>query len=415
MRAWERRLRDLGHLLRSCSDTYFSPDLFRRNTNQFLQTSRTVTFLIQKSKSEIRDFEQWYSKRVVQPWQSDKLMTWARDARNVIEKEGDLELHSSLKVSVIATYDPARDLVVSTTDEELSHATIEKLLKQAIKRIPPLILEEAVLRVERQWVANSLPTHELTQALTYIYARLFEVCHELAVHVGDSRLDESVSHPTKLDPTFSGAARTHYTKLGHTGYGRLKSISQRRDPGYRPPAGIVALTNEFEKDSPPANLTQIVERFAKLAEFTFGHHGNHAPMLLLFNKNWAVIDVLSTSFSDQSDKYVFWRHVADRAMYLRAYGLIWISEVWLRKFDSSGYVRRSEMPITGELLQVVGADATGEQKVVSWEITRLENEKSTLKNVSDDPKFAGTFSFCMAAVSAMQAIHGPESEQGDKT
>jgi len=54
---WERRLGDLAHILESCGSSYFDPDRFRRNTNQFLQTSRTITFIIQKNKSEIPDLD----------------------------------------------------------------------------------------------------------------------------------------------------------------------------------------------------------------------------------------------------------------------------------------------------------------------------------------------------------------------
>jgi hypothetical protein len=91
---WERRLRDLARLLCNCGDTYFSPDLFRQNINQFLQTSRTVTFIIQKNKADVPAFDQWYQAQVLTSWAGDSVMTWAKDARNVIEKEGDLEMHS---------------------------------------------------------------------------------------------------------------------------------------------------------------------------------------------------------------------------------------------------------------------------------------------------------------------------------
>lgn len=60
LKPWEKRLSDLSHILQSCAHTYFEPDLFRRNTNQFLQTARTVTFIIQKNKATIRDFDRWY-------------------------------------------------------------------------------------------------------------------------------------------------------------------------------------------------------------------------------------------------------------------------------------------------------------------------------------------------------------------
>jgi hypothetical protein len=36
-----------------CAATYFDHELFRLNTNQFLQTARTVTFLIQKNRERL--------------------------------------------------------------------------------------------------------------------------------------------------------------------------------------------------------------------------------------------------------------------------------------------------------------------------------------------------------------------------
>ena len=91
-RPWERRLKDLSFVLANCAQTYFDPELFRMHTNQFLQTARTVTFIIQKNKGGIPEFEAWYSSEVQENWRMDEVMLWARDARNKIEKVGDLEL-----------------------------------------------------------------------------------------------------------------------------------------------------------------------------------------------------------------------------------------------------------------------------------------------------------------------------------
>jgi len=91
---WERRLKDLSRLLANCAAAYFSPDLFRMNTNQYLQTARTVTFIIQKNKDHIPHFDKWYKDNVIDKWKNLDLMCWARDSRNKIEKEGDLDLFS---------------------------------------------------------------------------------------------------------------------------------------------------------------------------------------------------------------------------------------------------------------------------------------------------------------------------------
>jgi hypothetical protein len=89
------------------------------NTNQFLQTARTVTFIIQKNKEEIPNYQSWYSAAVVAPWGSDEVMTWANDARNTIEKEGDLELNSALKVTLLFSYLEEQDLSIDCGREEL--------------------------------------------------------------------------------------------------------------------------------------------------------------------------------------------------------------------------------------------------------------------------------------------------------
>src|SRR5690606_22099691 len=112
MKPWERRLRDLSQLLTNCHSTYFDPNLFRMNTNQFLQTARTVTFIIQKNKAEIPNYQSWYLMAVVTPWKNDEVMTWAKDARNVIEKEGDLELNSLLKATLLFSYLEEQDLSI---------------------------------------------------------------------------------------------------------------------------------------------------------------------------------------------------------------------------------------------------------------------------------------------------------------
>jgi len=146
MRPWERRLRDLAQLLRNCGETYFSPDLFRQNTNQFLQTSRTVTFIIQKNKADIPDFDVWYKANVLQPWASDPVMSWAKDARNVIEKEGDLEMQSTLRATVLYSYISDEDMVIEVNRRELLQANIDRLLQAARQKLPPGIADAAVLK-----------------------------------------------------------------------------------------------------------------------------------------------------------------------------------------------------------------------------------------------------------------------------
>lgn len=376
MRPWERRIRDLAQLLLNCGETYFAPDRFRQNTNQFLQTARTVTFIIQKNKSAIHDFDRWYKNNVLSPWSDDPIMTWAKDARNVIEKEGDLDMQSTLRASVLYSYISSEDMVVNTTRDEVLKADINKLVRFAKSKLPPGIADAAVLKIERRWIANSLPDRELVNSLTYAYARLHHVCSALAAHLGD-QLDATVSHPTTMDPLANDVSRTRFIKFGKSGVGRNTSIRIAADPDFQPPPALLKLKSELDSSPKPSTLAQIVEMHAKLAKVTFEHHGNHVPMLTLYDKNWNQIDFMSTAFSDQAEKFLFWRNVADRATYLKAFSLVWVSESWLRDLKGHQSQPIRDLPIVGEQLHVVGADASGSHEVVAWNIVRPTPEVFT--------------------------------------
>ena len=194
---WERRLEDLAHLLQGCSETYFDPDLFRRNTNQFLQTARTVTFIIQKNKADIPDFDSWYGKQVLDGWAQDQVMTWAKDARNTIEKEGDLDINSTLKVSLIYSYLEEEDLAVPCGRSELLGAGVKQLVRFAQKHLPTGVADAAGIRIERSWITTGLDSLELLQALVYVYSRLYDCCRSLAGQLARS-LPTSIPEPSEL-------------------------------------------------------------------------------------------------------------------------------------------------------------------------------------------------------------------------
>jgi hypothetical protein len=387
MQPWERRLRDLAQLLSNCGETYFSPDRFRQNINQFLQTSRTVTFIIQKHKGSIPEFDSWYMGAVLQPWKTDPVMSWAKDARNVVEKEGDLEMYSTLQVAVLYSYESDEDMVIEVTRKELLQASIEQLIKIARDKLPPGILASAVLKTQRKWVANTLPDRELIQALTYVYSQLYEVCSGLAAHI-ESELDSSVPHPTNYDPCSNDIARVRFMKLSQPGVGQNKSVRFKADPNFKPTPALQKLKNDFDAMPKPSSLADLAFRHSKMAQATFEQHANHVPMLALYDKNWRQIDFMSTAFSDQSEKYLFWRNAADRAFYLKAYAMVWTSESWIRDLKDSNNRPISELPIVGEQLHVVAADASGATEVVTWVITRTaENEKPSLIQLEPEEAF----------------------------
>jgi hypothetical protein len=67
------------------------------NVNNAIQTARTITFLIQKNKATINDFDRWYAKNVLDRFGGDSIMNWLKESRNYIEKEGDLDVALHVK------------------------------------------------------------------------------------------------------------------------------------------------------------------------------------------------------------------------------------------------------------------------------------------------------------------------------
>lgn len=409
MAPWERRLRDLSNLLRECGRTYFSPDRFRQSLNQFLQTSRTVTFIIQKHKASIPDFESWYQAIVVDPWSQDTIMSWAKNSRNKIEKEGDLEMYSTLETALVFSYLKSQDRIVHTTKAELLRANVEKLLRFASLYLPPGVAYDAVLRIERRWVANSLPEYELLAAMTYVYGRSFDVALSLASHL-QTDLDDTIPHPSSLDPTMSDARQTRYFRLREGGSLRYTSHPVTLDLEDFPSSQEFApFKDGFASLKSSTNISEAVRAFAGMAEATFKRFGNHEPMLFLLGDNWNVVDHFGTHFRDQAEKFIFWRHAAERAAYLRAFAAIWISEAWLRKMAEADLRPIHELPIEGERLNVTGVCATGEASVASWNIERSDEQivpKLVPTELPNDPVNEGDIFFLVPILESMREARG---------
>lgn len=410
MKPWEKRLGDLSRLLQNCHATYLDPDLFCMNTNQFLQTARTVTFIIQKNKSSIPDFENWYAQAVLDPWGKDEVMNWAKEARNKIEKEGDLDLNSSLKLTLVFSYLSEEDVEVQCSKAELLNARIKQLVRLAQKSLPSGVSDAAAVMIERCWVTASLPHWELLEAMGYVYARVFECCQALANQLG-TKMDECIPDRGSFSALLGQTRQVRYVKLNGLNMHSQRTNVIARDPNYRPPEAILAAFNEIHSNqSWPTNLEKVLEYYTKMAELTFNQFGSHVPMLFLLGEDWKPIDMITTQFSDQTDKYIFWRNIAQRITTLKAAGLVWISESWLRRHDKSGATAIRNMPITGERLNVVVIDRHDNCFQVGWEIVRPSDDtKPTLRRADDmDSTEKGMMPFYLVPALRAMGIKEPQ-------
>ena len=117
---------------------------------------------------------------------------------------------------------------------------------------------------------------------------------------------------------------------------------------------------------------------------------------------------MPTAFTDQAEKYLFWRNAADRAFYLKAFALVWTSESWLRDLKEHRDRPIRELPIVGEQLHVVGADASDASEVIAWNIIRLgEPSLPVLVPLKPDDVYRqpGQIFFIKPVVAAMKMAH----------
>lgn len=411
MQPWEQRLSDLSKVLTRCGETYFEPDDFRLNVNQFLTIARTVTFIIQKHKHTLPDFDTLYTNTVMKDWANDDIMSWAKNSRNFIEKQGDLELYSTVQLTLLSSHFSSNDINVPILKKEQLGASISSLVQFARSRFPKDAADEMIIKIERRWVANSLKNRELVYTLTYIYSRLYTLCNSISKAAGGG-VSDKLPEPTELDPVSNDVAITRYVKVSEPSLGALVNKRFEVDSEFKPAPELIALRDMRQK-SRPDTLQKTVEFFSKLAEFNFKEYGDVLPMLMLFDENWNQLDFIATTFKDQAEKYIFWRSVAERAAYQRAFGLVWICECWIRNIQEQGSLPFRELPITGEQLYVIGADVTRKRRVIAWDIERGSTKtQSKLNRLSEKHNVSETveFHFMDSILEAMISVRKSQSK-----
>jgi hypothetical protein len=375
------------------------------NGNTFLTYARTITFLIQKDKEKIPNFNAWYQKHVIESWKNEPIMTWAKEARNSIEKEGDFEHYSELNVSLIFDNLEESDIIIKQNKENIIKANIDKLLKFAELSLPKWISEDAVIKIERRWVATSLPDVELLQAFVFIFAQHHRVCSALADHLG-AKLDKDIHNPGDFDNSIAGSKRITYIKYADRRIAHFKSIRQHRDPKFIIPVELESSMEEIKAQGQPQTLAELVNLQAIIAKSIFEHQGSYLPTLMLFDEQFSAIDQSSVMLDDRATKFMFWRMAADKIAYLGASSIIWISEYWNRKGDFSSNPAWKEFPITGEGLCVIGLDKHGELIEKTWDIARNSEGVPTL--ISSDRTISGRDGVPFFLNSAMNAFRRTE-------
>jgi hypothetical protein len=370
-----RQAHDLWHRL---VIAYPDPDEFVLQLNQLIVTLRQVTFMLQKQKAQIEDFETWYGD-----WQerlrADPIMKWLHDARTHVEKLGDLDLASTAHVELIASWmpGPIANLEVSPLADPKELAV---QVRDDFADLPDQIKKEGLLRVERRWVSKDFPDHELTDICAYGYGVMATMVAEAHEHLGvqmrtfggetHSGRHVRVDHLGGRLPcmVITDEERTAHI---HLGKGELMELASRevafdpkKDEAWgRERAAAMTLDPSVMKVTEGMDPLDYGAQMMSLARRTLAHDGFHRPTAFLFNRDLVPITLLGFEFEDQAEKYISFRRLARTVEQLGAEVVIFIGEVWTAEVPIEGFSptmqRPSERADRNEALEVIVATAEG--------------------------------------------------------
>lgn len=399
--AAHKRLQDAHLLWHQATAKYGNVEAFRANLNACIQALRNVTFVLQKEKARIPNFEFWYSG-----WQdklrADLVLRWLIEARNRIVKEGDLETRSTVRVAIVMSYfePPYFEFAVHPLKP------IDELIKTIVRQeLPESIRKGGLLRVERRWIAESLPNHELLEALAHCYGVLAALVQDAHAQSGVPgcqiyiRGEDGSLKPLETSSIYlkgrlpcmvtKGESRTVWIKLSTGEFLRPITISavprisvEEIEVRYGPLVG-----KALSVKRKPSSIREHAEKLFEFAKDLLRADGYHITMaiLILSSGRWRFMEVAP---EDQSDKYMLWSQLALEVERYGVVGIIVISEAWMAKFDPRYPFRApSESPDRREVLQLMAASSDGDEFSLTCRFERKDGAiefDETVKSVGPE-------------------------------
>jgi hypothetical protein len=387
--AIDRRLEDVHHFWHQAERAYFEPDGFRIAIQAAIQTARQVSFVLQKNKALIPDFEEWYKV-----WQAKQkaipLMQWMVNARNQIEKQGDLEAHSFVSAEIVASHlDEGPKIQVPAKLSDAPLALVKSIPDSLVGRH---IMKDGVLRIRRRWIENSLPDTELLEAVATAYGHLSQLVQSAHEQMGlvapvstnvntgeqfvegdqEGRLPCMIGHEDArtLDVWLATGEPLEFEeiqkKLG-------KEEAQAEGPKIEKRYGI----NPSSMYADSGKLHDLARALFGAARKMFENDGYHITMVILL-RNRKPIEFHELRPMEHGHKFMMMRALARQAQKIGADAAVMISETWSAPANPANpYMRAVDSPGRKELLTAFAASKVDEPINLSAEILR-DGKKFTL-------------------------------------
>jgi hypothetical protein len=387
----DKRLSDTHRLWHRTNESYFDPEEFRINLNSLIQTARTVTFILQKNKDKIPRFETWYASHQA-AMKADPTMRWLVDARNEIEKEGDLATKSLVRVEIVASH--LNEFPVMQVEAHLFddvNSLFKKVPRYALKE---QVLKHGLLQIERKWVHDKLPDTELLEALAHAYGVMSKIVADAHKQIGlpepfITGLEEcaETKHVDGRLPCMNSPGEVRTTRI-HLADGSKLSVVKKS----------IKLDSEGLEDRLkqhygrlPAQRDEGATPFEKQC-YSFFNIGrmmmekDHYHDSLVFLMKDGRVQPMLTPARDRQEKYMLSRMIADEVQKMGADAVITIGEVWVSAVpfnELKPFQYPSDMKGRKEGLMLTGVTKLGEIFSLTADITR---DLSLLRRVIKKPE-----------------------------
>ncbi len=380
-----RRLDQALQLWHRALDAYSDADEFSIGINSLIQALRSVTWVLQKDLQHRDGFVLWYSA-----WQdrmrADAVLRWLVEARNRIEKEGDLELRSTARVSLIASWLPAPYDEFDVPPLLPPHAIAAVL---AERDIPKEVRDTGVLKVERSWVAATLPDRELLEACAHVYKILDALLGEAETRYGPGPAASPDERARNLEGLIAApAVRTAFL---HLGTGELVSVGRGPAPALADPDQTVRdrYGDLFARPFPGASFEERCRSHHEIGRRMLAIDGHHQTIAILLRGGMRV-GITALDIEDQQAKYLVMDELAEMVARNSADEVILSTEVWmavqLPEGDAQAHKRAANREDRTEALVTHAVARSGDSLTLMTPFSR-DGTRIVLGPVQSDPTF----------------------------
>lgn len=356
-----KRLMDCHAHWHMTAKSYLDPEGFRLNLNSLIQSLRNVTWILQKQKKDLDNFDSWYPE-----WQAsvadDSIMKWIVKARNRIVKEADLEIYSEAKFKLSLNWNSGFE---KTYSMPLRYST-EEMVQSALSS-NPLQFPGMIFSLERRWVDKMLPEYELLDATRHAYAKIARVIFRAHMEQGHSqcqlpdREESCVTSEFSESPIcFFAADKFRKTSIDIDNMTEIHMEMLKIEQTEEAKALAAEKYGDFEIHG---DAIERVPQIVESSKAILRKDENLLPFIWIL-KGDQLVHFFGVHYQGTASKRVAMENLAEFLKHVDADGIVHAGEIWLRPLTPEGSAWNSDGNLNdpiGEAVLVVGLTKDGRE------------------------------------------------------